>query len=354
MIVGALGRGTLSVTDSGIVTVSGGTVTLGQASTGTGVLNIGTGGVAGTLNTATITGGAGRGTVNFNHTGALAFAPTLRGTLSVNKLASGTTIWTADHTYTGTTTISGGTLQIGDGGATGRLGSGSVVNNGALAFQRSGTLVVSANISGTGTVTQNGLGTLILSGSNSYTGATVLASGITVINGNNSAATGDVTVQNGARLHGTGTIGGNVDIFSGGKLAIGESSPGLLSLTGNLALNDGANLELRLFGEGPGEYDQLFVGGDFTTENARLTLTINYSVAYGDTFQIFTSGGYDGGSFDILSNIEGYTWDTSQLASSGIITVVPEPGTWTMVAAGLGLILLFRRKSLRHGTALGG
>ena len=62
----------------------------------------------------------------------------------------------ADNTYTGTTTISAGTLQVGSGGATGSLGSGAgaVTNNSSLVINHSNTTTVSNLIGGTGTLTQ--------------------------------------------------------------------------------------------------------------------------------------------------------------------------------------------------------
>ena len=60
-----------------------------------------------------------------------------------------------DQSYSGTTTISAGTLQLGNGGTTGTLGTGAVVNNGGLDVNRSDALTVSNDISGTGTVDQD-------------------------------------------------------------------------------------------------------------------------------------------------------------------------------------------------------
>ena len=82
------------------------------------------------------------------------------------------------HTYSGTTTISAGTLQIGAGSTSGSLSSStSITNNANIVFNRSDSLTVSNAISGTGNLTQAGAGTLILTGNNGYTGTTTINAG---------------------------------------------------------------------------------------------------------------------------------------------------------------------------------
>ena len=70
---------------------------------------------------------------------------------------------TGDNTYAGRTTISAGTLQLGNGGTTGSV-AGNIVDNAALVFNRSDVLTYGGVISGTGTLTKIGTGTLILTG----------------------------------------------------------------------------------------------------------------------------------------------------------------------------------------------
>jgi autotransporter-associated beta strand protein len=101
------------------------------------------------------------------------------GAASWEKTGAGTLVLTgATNTAVGITTISGGTVQVGNGGTTGTLNSiSNVVNNGTLVFNRSDTITVANQISGNGSVVQSGSGTLILSGSNTYSGITVINSG---------------------------------------------------------------------------------------------------------------------------------------------------------------------------------
>jgi autotransporter-associated beta strand protein len=102
------------------------------------------------------------------------------------------------------TLVEDGTLQIGAGGIT-----GDVIDNSALAFNCSSSLVYAGNISGPGSVTQEGSGRLVLTGTgSSYTGVTNVQSGALEIDGasstmnvltnvNAAAHTGGTNVSNG-------------------------------------------------------------------------------------------------------------------------------------------------------------
>ncbi|MPZ37013.1 MAG: hypothetical protein GEU95_02935 [Rhizobiales bacterium] len=160
------GTGTLTIADGGMVDVGGGagTVVVGGLVGSTGTLNIGAapGDAAvapGTLNATTVQFGPGTGALNFNHTATgYVFAPTITGPGAVNQIA-GTTILTANSTYTGGTTISGGVLQLGNGSTTGSI-VGDVTNDGTLAFSRSDDIPFGGAISGSGNVVQMGPGIL--------------------------------------------------------------------------------------------------------------------------------------------------------------------------------------------------
>jgi autotransporter-associated beta strand protein len=100
--------------------------------------------------------------------------------VQIVKSGSGKLVLTNNNGYTGGTTIHEGTVQVGNGGTSGGLGSGTtaVVNNGTLVFNRSDAIDVTNNITGTGAVQQIGAGRLTLGGwSSTYSGGTVIDSG---------------------------------------------------------------------------------------------------------------------------------------------------------------------------------
>ena len=126
-----------------------------------------------TLGGNTLTIGKSSGTTTF--AGSIADGMSSGGSLL--KDGASTQILSGNNSYTGTTTISAGTLQVGSGGTTGTLGSGAVVNNAALVVNRSDEATLGNNISGTGSFTQAGAGTTTLTGSNSFTGAVSVSAG---------------------------------------------------------------------------------------------------------------------------------------------------------------------------------
>ena len=126
---------------------------------------------------------------------------TLSGVLSGSgdwtKSGVGTLVLSGTNTYTGTVTLSQGTLRVGASNNLGGGGSGVSLDGGTLELTSSfassksfslssvGTIDVGSNqitlsgvFSGFGSFTKRGSGTLVLSGVNTYSGGTVLSEGV--------------------------------------------------------------------------------------------------------------------------------------------------------------------------------
>jgi len=211
------GGGGSGATAYATVDLDAGSPTYGQV-TGIVVTNPGVG--YSSTPTVTLRGGGGTGAT----VGTVTTAANTSGGLT--KQGAGTLTLTAANTYTGTTTISAGTLQIGAAGTSGTLGTGDVINNSALVFNRTNTYTYNGQISGAGTLTQSGTGTTILGGANTYTGTTNVNQGVLEIAGSFLSPTATIYAGNGVSTRGL------LRLDAGGSLSVTNVTLGKDSTTG--------------------------------------------------------------------------------------------------------------------------
>ncbi len=355
------GSGSLSITGnhqgSGLLRVAEGTLILGntngnanfqgtyQVDTGA-ILSVGSGGGAGNLYNGTIdaprsvvlnggtllynrptSGGltvlnaavTGNGTVSVIG-GTNGFGQVTGGTIGGSAdfiLQSDTATFSLDNTYTGTTTITAGTLRVGAGGTSGSLGSGDVINNASLIFDRSNDFSVANDISGTGGLTKLGAGTQTLSGTSTYTGATTVSAGTLLVTG----ALGDTAVSVGAdgTIGGTGTLGGSLHFTSGATLHIADIDDAL-SITGNVTFAG--------FGFGN------ITGWDYMNADEG-----TYTLLAGSNFNLTNVSNVDAEDpFNFGNGKQGYFKNGSLQ-----VVIIPEPSTAALLG-GMGLFVLLRRR----------
>lgn len=115
-------------------------------------------------------------TVNANNNYLFTGSGGISGVGSITKSGSGKLVLGnfAPNDYSGATTISAGTLQIGQNDGSGSIGSGPIVNNATLRFQNAISLNVS-NLTGSGTLIAEGGQDLVLTINNDYSGPTIVS-----------------------------------------------------------------------------------------------------------------------------------------------------------------------------------
>ncbi len=350
---GTLRLGTTTSVGDGFVNVRGGTFDLNNISLTNGI----------TLSGGTLTNGTVMTSQLNGQSGTL--AASLAGGGGFIKSGAGTLILASSNSYTGTTTISAGGLQIGNGGTSGTVSTNDIVNNGSLIFSRSDSIRVSNTISGTGSFTMFGTGTTILTASNSFNGPTYVSAGTLLIDGTNMNSA--VSVASGATLGGTGSLG-DVTIQNGGTLST-TNSLGQIQVA-SLSLASNSIIKLAVAGTNSTQFDSIYAAG---------------SIAFGGSLNIIMSGVYDStnniGLFQLFSNSSGSLGSSSNnftqvnitgsyngtLAyysannlwqlwngtnsyiglnmTTGQLTVIPEPSTNALLGLGaIGMLMVLRKK----------
>lgn len=245
------------------------------------------------------TQGAGSRVI-FDTQGDTAAAQIYNGVISgdgkFERAAGGTTVFTANNTYTGSTTIDQtGTLQLGDGGNTGGVNAVSdIIDNGVLAINRANDVLLGGVISGIGALQQIGNGITRLTGNNTYTGDTTVTSGTLLVKGNQSAATGVTKVSGTATLGGNGVIGGDVLMNDASTLSAGDGGAGTLSINGNLQLGSKTTSAFELgqaYTPGGALNDLINVAGDLQLDGT-LDVTTSQGGNFGPgVYRIYNYGG---------------------------------------------------------------
>ena len=256
---------------------------------------------SGTLNINGINalGGGNYGGLTFNG-GTLQYAAGFTGNNGSSDL---TAIGTAGITFA----AGGGTIDV----------NGNSINySGSIGNDGSGALTVKSSLAN---------GVLTLQGANTFTGNTTLTNVTVLANNVSGSATGsgNVTVQNGATLAGTGAVGNSVSVVAGGTLAPGNPI-GTLSIGNNLTLAAGSTTWLQVQ-HSPLTNNTVTVAGPLT-QGGTLVVTNSGGSAFaaGDSFALFSAAGYNGafGSINLPALSPGLLWSTFRLAVDGTLGVL--------------------------------
>lgn len=160
----------------------------------------------------------------------------VNGPVTLIKDGDGTVTVATNNTYSLGTTVQNGTLRIGNGGTSGNLGTGAILNDGTIVIDRSDNLNLANAVSGIGSLVKEGPNTVTFTGGNSktYTGETIVAEGTLNLASNDifrnhSESVANLTIEEGALVtNGTGAIGYNTFVnltLNGGELrATGDLS----------------------------------------------------------------------------------------------------------------------------------
>ncbi|CAM4286055.1 Autotransporter domain-containing protein [Bordetella tumbae] len=321
------GAGSVTQLGGGTTTLTGENTYSGGTYISKGVLQLGDGGERGSLTGQVTT--TKDGALAFNRSDNVKFNGAITGAGSVIQRGSGTTILTGGNTYSGGTSITHGTLQLGDGGTTGSIqGNVDIADRAALAFNRSDAQRFDGLISGSGQIRHIGSGqTTLTANSAAFTGTTTIERGTLAVNG---SLCGGMNVGAGGRLQGTGSVCGTTN---SGTVAPGNSI-GTLTIAGNYVGAGGALEMETVLGGDNSPTDKLVVTGD--TSGATNVRVINNGGAGAQTVEgikLIDVGGNSAGAFSLVGDyvIQGQPAVVAgayayTLQKNGVST--PDDGDW--------------------------
>lgn len=289
------------------------------------------------------------------------------GMNSLNKRGFGTLILTGTNSY-GRTIVGQGTLQVGNGGESGTLGTlnVSLIDDSSLVFNRSNSFTITNSITGgssSALIVQKGTGRTALTGSmTAYHGTLRISAGTLLVN-TTVGDTADVIVDGGT-LGGTGSLGTRpVTINTGGTLAPGASigmfHTGSVSFT---AIDSRFSAEIDL---GPTlAADLLNVSGAVSLANSALDVTflnLPTSQTFPLTFLLVNNDDadavvgqfgtiYDPIGFGVMVDYAFTGLDALGRIGDGndiAVTIVPVAEPSTLIIALLAGTCLLRREMLR-------
>ena len=229
------------------------------------------------------------------------------GTGVMKKSGAGKLTLTANQTLTGGAIVESGTLQIGNGAASGNVGN--IANSGTVIFNRSDDYTYSGTISGSGGVTNNGF-IVRIGAAQTYTGPTVINSGFFVLPAgidNALAPQTVVTVASGANFDISSRALTIAGLNGGGSVYSYNTSSG--ALTSNVATGETHTFSGAMGGPFPnfaftksGTGTQVLTGANTHTGATTInggTLVVNGSIS-GSTTTV-DSGGTLAGSGTLAS-----------------------------------------------------
>ncbi|WP_187787724.1 MULTISPECIES: fibronectin-binding autotransporter adhesin ShdA [unclassified Salmonella] len=215
--------GTGELTLSGDNSYSGGTTIIGGTLTADHADSLGTGAVA---NSGVLQVGEGE------------LENTLSGSGSLVKTGTGELTLSGDNSYSGGTTIIGGTLTADHADS---LGTGAVANSGVLQV---GEGELENTLSGSGSLVKTGTGELTLSGDNSYSGDTTIADGTLIAANVNALGSGNIDNSGTLMLDANGAFElANITTHTGATTALAAGST---LDAGQLTQEDGSTLSIDL------------------------------------------------------------------------------------------------------------
>lgn len=187
---------------------------------------------------------------------------------------------------------------------------------------------------------------------------TQLEGGSLIVNGTLTQA-GGIYITGNAYLGGSGTINGNVYASGSDVIIAPGNSPGHLTINGDLKMENGAKLVVQVYSLT--DFDKISVTGSFDLGASRILFDVKPELkesftqqfSFNDFFEQIDSNGTAHAPDIALFSATSFEYGDATSAPGGqgnlvdvekLVSAVPEPETYALLFAGLGVLSFARRR----------
>lgn len=271
----------------------------------------------------------------------------INGGAAISKTTTGTLIMEGNNTYTGTTAVTAGTVLVNNtySSTSTATGTNAVTVSSGATLGGNGRIAGPVTVSSGATLAPGGNATSIAanaSGLNTSIGTLKIDNTLTVSSGANVA----LQLQTGGTHGLNATFNATTDMLTSVSGTSTDGGNDRLLVTGNLTLDSNAKITVSLASGYTPSYHNVFDLLDWVTINGGSSIASAFydfagtgkrtgddNLSYGLVLPSLSSYGND------------YYWDVSQFGTTGVISIVPEPGRMMLLLLGCGVVGLRRRRN---------
>jgi autotransporter-associated beta strand protein len=268
------------------------------------------------------------------------FGNNISGNYGLIKSGLGTLSLTGTNTYLGTTTVSGGVLQLGSGGSIGTFGVGSVIDNSYIYLNRSNNFLISNLISGSGLIKTIGLGGVTLSSTNTFSGGIEVDSGSSLTISNSSQlGTGSLSLVGTPTTTATLNITASTTISNAISVAYDPTfniSSGTTTTVSSVISDGTAPGDLVVNGAGTLQLQGVNTYTGVTTISNGATLALNGAGSIASSNSIANNGTFDIGTTTSGASITSLSGSGVTTLGSKSLTLTNASGTYSGAISGTG------------------
>ncbi len=208
-------------------------------------------------------------TLNADADKTITLASKLAGNGSIRKTGEGTLILSNANTYTGTTTVDGGTLKFTGNGVP---GTGYITVNGTVEYAYSEDKTINYSLEGSGNVVKSGEYALTLPSASYYSGKTTVSEGTLILPDSANFSSSEVEVKTGSYFKAGFNLDNTSINVNGGNFVLGtDNSTSVGVIVPDITVSNGGIISFNMI-----DYTDIWYGYDYLEINDSASMTSGY------------------------------------------------------------------------------